>query len=665
MWQFFESGLGEQVVRALCWTFIHSLWQGLLAALVAGVIIAGTRKSTALLRYNLLTLVLFLFVAGAVVTFAVQWGPSTEAATVSGTVSESTGVVFTNTTASLSNASEQTPWQHFKTYFDQQAPLIVLFWTLCFLYHFVKLLAGVHYIHRLRTTGLQEATPEWKQRLLELRQQLRIRQGLQLFESHLVKVPAVVGLFKPIILVPAGLLAQLPPAYVETILLHELAHIRRKDFGVNLLQSVVEMIFFFNPALLWISSLIRQEREACCDDIVLAHTGDKKNYLEALVSFQENVPCPSAYVMALRHQKSFLLNRVRRMLTQENKRLTIMEKVLLFTALFGASAFAFMPKPQEDTLVPPPVKPVAVAAPVAAPAPVAVAIHPTAPLAAPIHATPATNPAPVAKPVKVQTVAPAPAPPAPAPVLQDTVPQPSKEEEAFKAKYPIKSVNTNVNDNDGKKNYQTTVTTSDGKTYYIQKVNGETTLMTVNGLAVPKEQWGQYKDLWDGIERRQKESAARRAEQQKRREVDQQRRKEAMVARQAEIKARQQEQNQKTQEANQRRKEEQQRIQQNRVNTASAQNSLIAQGSKRAATRVGHGVNSDIDVIVNELVNQKIISSREQLAFTLTNDQLVVNGKKQDDEVQQRLKERLKLGEGDSFQYKREGNSTTTTIVRK
>ena len=103
MWQFFENGLGEQIVRALCWTFIHSLWQGLLAALLTGLIIAGTRKSTALLRYNLLTLVLFLFVAGAVVTFAFQWGPPTEVATVNGTVSETTDVAFTNTTATLSN----------------------------------------------------------------------------------------------------------------------------------------------------------------------------------------------------------------------------------------------------------------------------------------------------------------------------------------------------------------------------------------------------------------------------------------------------------------------------------------------------------------------------------------------------------------------------------
>jgi bla regulator protein blaR1 len=661
MWQFFEDGLGQQVVRALCWTFIHSLWQGLLAALATGLVIAGTRRSTALLRYNLLTGVLFLFVAGAMVTFALQWGAPPEAPALSSTVTELSGMVLSNSVPTVATAAEQTPWQHFSTYFNKQAPLIVLLWGLCFLYHFVRLLAGVHYIHRLRTTGLEHPTREWKQRLLGLRHQLGIQQGIQLFESQLVKVPAVVGLFKPVILVPVGLLTQLPPACVETILLHELAHIRRKDFGVNLLQSVVEMIFFFNPALLWISSLIRQEREACCDDIVLAHTGDKKNYLEALVSFQVNVSAPSAYVLALRQQKAFLLNRVRRMLTQENKRLTIMEKVILFTALIGASAFAFIPKPNEDTLVPPRVKQVAAVAPVNAAAPVATAVV----AAAPIHATPVTSAAPVAKPVKAKIVTPAQAPAPVAPATVDTVPQKPNKAPVSKEQQPYKSVNTKVNTNDGQKVYESTVTTTDGKTHHIKKVNGETTEMSVNGQAVPKDQWGQYKELWDDIERRQKEAAVRRSEQMKLRQEERQKRQEELQTKRAEQRTLQQEHQRINQESAQRRQEEQQQRAQNRVNTFNTHSSQSSYRATRLATSAGRRSNDEIDVIVNELLNQKIISSREQLAFTLTNDQLVVNGKKQDEDVQQRLKERLNLGSGDSFKYKREGNSTTTTIVRK
>jgi bla regulator protein BlaR1 len=83
------------------------------------------------------------------------------------------------------------------------------------------------------------------------------------------------------------MLSQLPPDQVEAVLLHELAHIRRGDYAVNLLLLLTEAIFFFNPGMRWIASLIRREREACCDDIVLAGTPDKDCYFEALVAFTQ------------------------------------------------------------------------------------------------------------------------------------------------------------------------------------------------------------------------------------------------------------------------------------------------------------------------------------------------------------------------------------------
>ena len=108
-----------------------------------------------------------------------------------------------------------------------------------------------------------------------------------LLESAIVKVPVVIGLLKPVILLPLGLLSNLPPDQVEAVLLHELAHIRRKDYLVNLLQSFAEVVFFFNPALLWISSLMREERENCCDDVAISHIKNKKQFIHALVAFQE------------------------------------------------------------------------------------------------------------------------------------------------------------------------------------------------------------------------------------------------------------------------------------------------------------------------------------------------------------------------------------------
>jgi beta-lactamase regulating signal transducer with metallopeptidase domain len=106
-------------------------------------------------------------------------------------------------------------------------------------------------------------------RISELSEQLHIKRSVQLLQSPVATVPAVVGFFKPVILFPAAMLAGLSPSEIEGILIHELAHIKRQDFLVNMLQHFIEMIFFFNPAVLWVSSLIKIERENCCDDIAV------------------------------------------------------------------------------------------------------------------------------------------------------------------------------------------------------------------------------------------------------------------------------------------------------------------------------------------------------------------------------------------------------------
>lgn len=646
---FLQSWIPEQAVQALCWTFIHSLWQGLVAALLAAAIIIGTRRSSALLRYNLLTALLFLFVAGAATTFALQWGAAD--APVAGTESLAGQVAETATapgsTTTSGTPAPESPWQQFQAYFNAQAPLIVLVWSLFFLYHFIRLLAGLNYIHRLRYTALQDPAEEWKDRLQQLGAQLGLRQHIQLFQSHLVKVPAVLGLLKPVILVPAGMLAQIPPASVEAVLLHELAHIRRKDFGVNLLQSVVELVFFFNPAFMWISSLIRQEREACCDDIVLEHTGDKKAYLEALVAFQEAAQPSSAYAVALAGRKTHLLNRVRRMLTQENKRLTIMEKAILLTALIGFSAFAFLPK---DITAQPPV-------PVTAPEP------PKAVAAAPTPGklpTARVEAAPAAPAPKVVPAVAGEAPPAVAAApLPDTIPGREKDQ-------PYKSVTTNVNTENGKEVTETKVVTKDGSTYLVKKVDGKTTLMKVNGETVPQENWDDHQGLWKDVERRMEQdrkqrtvAARQRAEEAKQREAQ-------TKVRMQEHKARQLELEQKRAEQKQHHREVVKHQEQARAEVRVAQRAEQEQRRTRQATTVAVPGNStrDIEIITSELVSANIITDPADLSFTLTVDELTVNGQKVDGTVQQRLKERLKIGKEDSFQYKREGKSVTTTIVR-
>ncbi|HMF70197.1 MAG TPA: M56 family metallopeptidase, partial [Flavitalea sp.] len=262
---FLKQWVSGEMIRAISWTLLHSLWQGLFAALIAGIIITCTRKSRALLRYNLLGSVLVLFLVTTIITLFVE---------LSDTKTFSSAPLYPGVDKDLIanyNPTNIHATVHVAGYIDQfinylnnNATLVVLIWLIFFLAKCVKMTAGLLYINKIRSTGIHKPADEWNRKILQLSELLGLRQTIRLFESELVKVPAAIGVLKPLILVPLGLLANLPAEHVETILLHELSHIRRKDFLVNLFQNVAETVFFFNPALIWISSLIREEREACC-----------------------------------------------------------------------------------------------------------------------------------------------------------------------------------------------------------------------------------------------------------------------------------------------------------------------------------------------------------------------------------------------------------------
>lgn len=343
MQHFLNLWFNTEVIKAIAWTFVHSLWQGLLAAVLAAVIISATRKTGARLRYNLLGIVLILFLVGSFLTFLIQLNlykaGADSAAIISTTVTGRDINAFDGgTTAIISGGfiSDLINW------FNANAWLLMLAWGFLFTVNCLKLFGGLAAVHRFRNYKTHPVSDEWKTKFVQLRDKLGIRQSIQLIQSELVKVPVALGFLKPVILLPVGLMANIPAEQVETILLHELGHIRRKDYLVNFIQHFVESVFFFNPGMLWISSLLRQEREACCDDIVIGNTEQKRNYLNALVAFQEYSISHTPYVMGIKSRRYYLLNRVKRIVTNENKRLNLFEKIALLSGLLMFSAFSYM-----------------------------------------------------------------------------------------------------------------------------------------------------------------------------------------------------------------------------------------------------------------------------------------------------------------------------------
>jgi len=337
------------MMQAIFWTLAHSLWQGLLLAIAGGVAIIITKRSGAALRYNILSALFSLFIAVACFTFIKQLHiasvangmPVADLSKVHGDT-----VIDAFATANNNNAAavvEKNYIEQFIGYFNEHASLVVGIWFIIMTAQCIRLLANIGYAQRIRYYKTYTPSLYWQQKLSELAERIQIKRHIALLESEIVKIPLTVGFLKPVILFPFSVLSQLPPDQVEAVLLHELAHIKRKDYLVNLLQSFAELFFFFNPGVLWISSLIRDERENCCDDIAIRETRDKKEFIHALVSFQEYNLNGSKYSLAFPGRKNHLLNRVKRIITNNNKTLNNMEKISLAAGIviLGLITIAF------------------------------------------------------------------------------------------------------------------------------------------------------------------------------------------------------------------------------------------------------------------------------------------------------------------------------------
>ncbi|HEY1217900.1 MAG TPA: GWxTD domain-containing protein [Bryobacteraceae bacterium] len=173
-------------------------------------------------------------------------------------------------------------------------------------------LAGLVRVDRLRRRGVCAAPPEWQQRLRALSAAVRVSRPVELLESCLAGVPLAIGYWRPVILMPIGVLAGLSAEQVEAILIHELAHIRRADYLVGLAQSVIEGLFFFHPAVWWISAVVRTEREYACDDVVVALRPNARAYAAALTTLEQS-RWPAVQAAAAANGGN-LMRRIRRLL---------------------------------------------------------------------------------------------------------------------------------------------------------------------------------------------------------------------------------------------------------------------------------------------------------------------------------------------------------------
>lgn len=327
-----------ELQAAIYTTLLHSLWMGLILALVTSLIILTTRNRSAAIRYNLLAGSLLMFVISSIFIFY-----RTMRTEVSLKVADqhqlSPNSIFSTQVKTAVDDSFLTSAKSVVDVWANYSNQIVLIWFLIICAKSIQLFIGLQNISVLKRNKVFNAGSFWEDKVEEISQKLRINRSVLILQSGLAKVPMIIGHFKPIILIPLGLLNNLAEKEVEAILSHELAHLKRNDYLVNMLQSFVEIVFFFNPGVLWVSKLIREERENCCDDLALSCIENKHQYIKALITCHEFSANYPNYAMAIVGRKSSLKDRVRRMVFGNNSSLNRVEKTMLSLALISVLIF--------------------------------------------------------------------------------------------------------------------------------------------------------------------------------------------------------------------------------------------------------------------------------------------------------------------------------------
>ncbi len=326
--------LPSELAHALGWMLMHSLWQAAAAALLLAAVLAWLPRGRAQWRYLAALGALLLVPLAAAFTFWWYYQPMAAEAAFGESLPEEAWMPAADVAGAPSGGAD---W---RGRLEAQLPLLTLVWLAGCLLFALRLLGGLAWLWWLRQR-IEPLEAQWGARVRRLAQMAGVRRALVVAQSQLVRGPVTFGLLKPVVLLPIGLVNQLPPEAVEAILMHELIHIRRADFAARLLQSLVEVCFYYHPAVWWINGVIGREREHACDDAVVRHLGDRFRYARALMMAHELSGAQPALALGLRGRPSALVLRIQRMIDPSTQNHRIMERmtaiVLLMTALlFGA-----------------------------------------------------------------------------------------------------------------------------------------------------------------------------------------------------------------------------------------------------------------------------------------------------------------------------------------
>ncbi len=340
----------------ISWTVVHSVWQILFLALIGGVVQAIFHHKGAKFRYNLLLSIMGLILLASFITAAYYYDLS-DAISSQQLVDQKSNNLVVNpvfvkeATIEAADKSSFLFLEKFNLFIENNIFGIVILWLVGMMMALLRLVGNISYVYYLRSKLNFPVEEYWENTLKTLANKLNINKPISILESALVRAPVVIGHLKPIILFPIGAINRLSAEEVESIIAHELAHIKRNDYLVNIMLNITESIFYFHPAMWWLSSQIKSEREHCCDDMAIDTLGNPFNYAKSLVAVQEMAYYSPQLAMAFasKEKSSQLVVRVNRLISKPTRAMNIREKgIASIFVLTMIVAFAIAARPGLD-----------------------------------------------------------------------------------------------------------------------------------------------------------------------------------------------------------------------------------------------------------------------------------------------------------------------------
>ncbi|PLK42510.1 M56 family metallopeptidase [Emticicia sp. TH156] len=308
----FTTGIPENISSALGWTLFHSLWQGIVIVVAFGILRQVFKASHA--RYWQGIGALSLQFISAVVTFFVVYEPAENL--VEGK-KRFTAFFIQNATTNLDSvsvfgsATRLSLIQQAELFVRTNLDTFVLFWFIGANLLLLRLIVGFVYVQQLKVQSINPVKDEILGMMEDLQAKMQLNIPIRLFESAKAVVPMTIGWIKPIVLLPAGIMSGLTVSQLEAVLAHELAHIKRYDYLVNIFQSFIEILFFYHPATWFISAQVRDERENCCDDYAVNICGDRLALAKALTQVATFQQQPHL-AMAFGAKRQTFMDRIKR-----------------------------------------------------------------------------------------------------------------------------------------------------------------------------------------------------------------------------------------------------------------------------------------------------------------------------------------------------------------